>query len=360
MQRGMAKLGLRWLLALGLSLGAMTVGLAQEGRSTPLAVPIATVHAVEAPLRAFAATVRARYEVGVAFQASGRLLNRVVEAGASVKKGDVLARLDSRDLEAALDAARAQAQQAKAQWELAKSERRRTEALFAKGFVGAQQLDRAKAGERSALEAWRSAEAQVRSARLLVAHAELKAPQDGVVLAWLAEPGQVVAAGQPVVQMALGQERELEVALPESLALQPPQEGMAESPAGTQFAVIWREQEGALDSLSRTVRARYRFGSPQPSDHELLLGAVWRVVLPMGSAHGQRAWQIPAAALDERGGGPQVWRVAQGGLVTPVPVTVLRYGRYEAVITGPLAEGDRIVAGGTHRLVPGVSVVEAR
>ena len=353
--------GPRWLLAVVLIMSAAVARGAEAGvRSEPLALPIATVRAVAAPARTFAATVRARYEVGVAFQTSGRLLARTVEAGASVKKGAVLARLDTRDLEAALDAAKAQAQQAKAQWWLAQSERKRVAALFAKGFVGEQQLDRAKASEQAALEAVRAAEAQVRSARLMLAHAELKAPQDGVVLTWLAEPGQVVAAGQPVVQMALGAERELEVALPESLAHDAPKEGVAESPSGARYVVVWREQDGALDPLSRTVRARYRFAAFPPKDTALVLGAVWRLALPFAEADAQRVWQVPAAALDERGSGARVWLVAPDGQVTPVPVTVVHYGRHDAVVAGPLDEGARIVAGGTHRLVPGVSVVEAR
>lgn len=349
------------VLGVALSVGVALAQGAEAGvQSGPLALPIATVRAVAAPARTFAATVRARHEVGVAFQASGRLLARTVEAGASVQKGTVLARLDTRDLEAALDAAKAQAQQAKAQWRLAQSEHKRIAALFAKGFVGEQQLDRAKASEQAAFEAMQAAEAQVRSAQLMVAHAELKAPRDGVVLAWLAEPGQVVAVGQPVVQMALGGERELEVALPESLAQNPPKEGTAISPAGEQFPVVWREQDGALDPLSRTVRARYRFATTLPKENGLVLGAVWRLALPSAEVQAQRAWQVPAAALDERGSGARVWRVAPDGQVTPVPVTVVHYGRHDAVVAGPLDEGARIVAGGTHRLVPGVSVVEAR
>lgn len=129
--------GPRWLLAVVLIMSAAVARGAEAGvRSEPLALPIATVRAVAAPARTFAATVRARYEVGVAFQTSGRLLARTVEAGASVKKGAVLARLDTRDLEAALDAAKAQAQQAKAQWWLAQSERSARCGALCKGVCG--------------------------------------------------------------------------------------------------------------------------------------------------------------------------------------------------------------------------------
>lgn len=349
----------RWAIVAMVSACAVVGAEAQEHAPT-FVLPVAEVQPAEVPQRFFAATVRARYEAAVAFEASGRLLTRAKEAGSVVKRGEVLAQLDTIDLQAALDAAQAQAEQAKAQWVLAESERRRTEALFARGFVGAQQLDRAKAGEEAAKKAWEAASAQVTSRRLMVAHATLKAPQDGVVLTWLAEPGQVVAPGQPVVHMALGAERELEVALPESLAHDAPKEGVAESPSGARYVVVWREQDGALDPLSRTVRARYRFAAFPPKDTALVLGAVWRLALPFAEADAQRVWQVPAAALDERGSGARVWRVAPDGQVTPVPVTVVHYGRHDAVVAGPLDEGARIVAGGTHRLVPGVSVVEAR
>jgi RND family efflux transporter MFP subunit len=276
-----------------------------------------------------------------------------------VKRGEVLAQLDTSDLQAALDAAQAQAEQAKAQWVLASSERRRTEALFARGFVGAQQLDRAKAGEEAAKRAWEAASAQVTSRRLMVAHATLKAPQDGVVVQWLVEPGQVVAAGQPAVRIALGAERELEVALPESLAAAAPQKGVAESPDGRRYALVWREQEGAVDPISRTLRARYRFADGTPKERPPILGEVWRVAFTPEDSRSVTAWRVPAAALDERGDGARVWRLARDGTVTPVAVTVERYGERDAVVQGPLAAGERIVAGGTHRLVAGAKV-EAR
>lgn len=347
----------RWAIVAMVSACAVVGAEAQEHAPT-FVLPVAEVQPAEVPQRFFAATVRARYEAAVAFEASGRLLTRAKEAGSVVKRGEVLAQLDTSDLQAALEAAQAQAEQAKAQWVLASSERRRTEALFARGFVGAQQLDRDKAGEEAAKRAWEAASAQVTSRRLMVAHATLKAPQDGVVVQWLVEPGQVVAAGQPAVRIALGAERELEVALPESLAAAP-QKGVAESPDGRRFVLLWREQEGAVDPISRTLRARYRFAEGTPKERPPILGEVWRVSFTPEDSRSVTAWRVPAAALDERGDGARVWRLARDGTVTPVAVTVERYGQSDAVVQGPLALGERIVAGGTHRLVAGAKV-EAR
>jgi len=352
-------LGFAFAAALAGATGAVAdspVGFA--AKSEPLVLPLATVSVAPQPLLTLAATVRARFEAPVAFQAAGRIQERLVNAGQAVRRGDLLARLDPRDIDAALAAAQAQQAQARAQRDLAASELARTQALVAKGFAGAQQRDRAEAAFKAAEATLRAVSAELKRALLMRQHTELRAPRDGVVLTWLAEPGQVVAVGQPVVRLAIGPEQDLEVMLPESLAASPPLEGIATAPSGTRYPVRWREQDGGIDPVTRTVRSRYHFTGLPPG--EALLGALWQVTFPQRLATGAAAFQVPVTALDERGGGARLWRWQQGGEVEPVAVTVLGYGQNEAIVTGALAAGDRIVAAGSHRLTPGTRVVEAR
>ena len=172
-----------------------------------------------------------------------------------------------------------------------------------------------------------------------------------------AEPGQVLAAGQSVGTLAHAGEREIELFLPQGLSA--PRTGYALLPDGTRQPLQLREVAGAADPLSRTWRARYRLvGALDPVAWPL--GAVLRVALqPEGSAAAAEAalQRVPLGALDERGGGVQLWRVVEGQ-AQPVPVRLHRIDATHAHVSSPLAAGEAVVALGTHRLSPGLAVRE--
>ena len=110
---------------------------------------------------------------------------------------------------------------------------------------------------------------------------------------------------------------------------------------------------GAADAVSRSWRVRYQVTG---AAGELKLGSVVRVNLALGGLQ-SGVFTIPIAALDERGGGPQVWRVADGK-VQPVAVEVVALERETARIVTDLAPGTVLVALGTHLLNPGMAVRE--
>ena len=83
----------------------------------------------------YAGEIRARYEVDHAFRVGGKVIQRLVDTGATVKKGQPLARLDPQDVRLSADAARAQVAAQQAETEYADSELKRYQDLFAKGFV---------------------------------------------------------------------------------------------------------------------------------------------------------------------------------------------------------------------------------
>ncbi len=135
-------------------------------------------------------TVAVQREVSLGFTSAGRILRLSVNEGDRVRRGQVLAALDTTTVSAELARARAERTRAAAEYE-------RSATLIAQGWITKPRLDNAKA----ALDA---AEAQVRAAGFQAANATIVAPGSGTVLARLAEPGQVVAAGTPV--LTLGEE----------------------------------------------------------------------------------------------------------------------------------------------------------
>jgi RND family efflux transporter MFP subunit len=188
-----------------LGLAALLAGCDSGKESAPLARPVETVIVRSGALSeaaAFTGDVRARHESDLAFRIGGKVIERRVDVGAAVRKGQVLARIDPAD--AALQASQAEAQRA-----LAESETQRFRDLRARNFVSQAALDARET-------ALKTAAAQAAVARNQAGYTVLVADRDGVVTAVMAEPGQVVGAGQPVLRFARPEEKEVLVNVSES------------------------------------------------------------------------------------------------------------------------------------------------
>ncbi len=152
--------------------------------------------------RAFAGVVKARREADIAFRAGGRIAARLVDVGASVTAGQELARLDPADIALSVRSAEADLAAAEAEARRAVADAGRSRTLMAAGHVAAAFDDQRQATARSAEERVAAARAALNLARNRLDHTILRAPSDGVVTAVLAESGQVMAEGQPVLRIA--------------------------------------------------------------------------------------------------------------------------------------------------------------
>ncbi|MBL8502464.1 MAG: efflux RND transporter periplasmic adaptor subunit, partial [Rhodocyclaceae bacterium] len=212
----------------------------------------------------FPGEVRARYESRLGFRLGGKLVERRVDVGAAVKKGQVLARLDAQD--ASLNAAQAEAGRA-----LAEAEAKRYRELREKNFVSQAVLD----AKETALK---TAAAQAGVARNQAGYTTLVADRDGVVTAVEAEAGQVVAAGQTVLRVAEGNEKEIVIAVPEGdVEKVRGAEGFAvslNSLPGRSWTGRLRELSPSADAATRTFTAR--IGVAQ-ADEAVRLGMSARV-----------------------------------------------------------------------------------
>ncbi len=158
----------------------------QQAAAGPPAVRIASVGAEQqAALIRGVGTVALRREASLGFTSAGRIVRLSVNEGDSVRSGQVLAALDTTTVTADLARARAERQRAAAEF-------RRSSNLMAQGWITRPRLENAQAS-------LQAADASVSAARFQAVNATIVAPGSGVVLARLAEPGQVVAAGTPVL-----------------------------------------------------------------------------------------------------------------------------------------------------------------
>lgn len=286
----------------------------------------------------YSGEVRARHETTLGFRIGGKLVERLVDAGARVKPGQPLARLDPADV--AL-----QASQAEAQRKLAEAEAQRYRDLRAKNFVSQAVLD----AKETALAA---ANAQAGMARNQSAYSTLVADRAGIVATVLAEPGQVVAAGQGVLRMAWDGEREVAIAVPESR--------YGEMKVGDEALVtLWSTAEGktyqgrlrelapSADAANRTYAARV---SIRDADDAAALGMTAWVTFKGERRAGVR---VPIAALIQQGDAATVWVIQADNTVVSRAVKVSVLTDSGAEVSEGLKEGERIVAAGAHLLRTG-------
>lgn len=292
--------------------------------------------------RSYSGEVRARIETTLGFRIGGKIVERRVDAGQAVKAGQVLARLDPAD--AALQATQAEAQRA-----LAAADLSRTRDLRAKNFVSAAALDARET-------AFKAAEAQAALARNQAAYATLVADRAGVVGQVLAEPGQVVAAGQGVFRLAPDGEREVAIALPESevagFKLGQAAEVRLWSGDDKPVAGRLREIAPAADPVTRTFAARV---SLKDADPRLPLGMTATVRFATAAAAGGHR-VVPIAAIFQQGDQPAVWKVGADGTVALHRIRVAAFGDSGATVAEGLVDGDVIVAAGVNLLTAGEKV----
>jgi len=305
----------------------------------------------------FAAEIRARSEVRLGFRVGGKLASRRAEVGQRVKVGDVLALLDPEDLKLSQQAAQAAVQAARVNQDLAQADYRRFKDLRDQGFISGAELDRREAALKAATAQLEQARAQASVQANQAAYASLVATAPGVVVAVEAEPGAVLAAGTPVLRVALDGPRDAVFAVPEDIAaavraLTGREGALAVTPWGqdARLPAMVREVAAAADPLTRTflVKADLRASSLQ-------LGQTATVTIARPPASAQAL--LPLSALRELQGRTAVWVVDPKQSV--VRARFIRIGDAqgnEVAVSDGLQPGDIVVTAGVHVLTEGQAV----
>ena len=231
----------------------------KDPRDKPPFVKTATVKNAALPTRSFTGVVVARTQSDLGFRVSGKILQRLVDTGETVKRGQPLMRLDPIDLKLQANAQKEAVASAKARAKQTSDDEARYRDLVAEGAVSASSYDQIKAAADSAKAQLTAAKAQADVAVNATSYTTLLADADGVVVETLAEPGQVVSAGQPVVRLARAGNREAIVHLPETLRPAPGSVAQATLYGGFTQPVPakLRLLSDAADNLTRTFEARY-------------------------------------------------------------------------------------------------------
>ena len=298
--------------------------------------------------------IQPRYEADIGFRVNGKILERPVDVGTEVKKGDLLARLDPQQYRQDLEVAKSEVVAAEAEVTRSRAQEYRQRELLKNGHTTRVHYDQA-------LKTFRTAQAQLDAARAKEIQAsenfgytELRADHDGVITVVGANAGQVVSAGQMVVRLARPEEREAVFNVAEGA-----------------FKNASKDPTVEVDLVSnpeiKTV-GKVRYVSPQ-ADPETRTYTV-RVALPeappqmrlganvIGSVTLQQieTVTIPGSALFQKDGKPAVWLVEKDSTVRLKPIIVQRYQGDAVVVGDGLAEGDIVVTAGVQKLLPGQKV----
>ncbi|WP_456282721.1 efflux RND transporter periplasmic adaptor subunit [Cupriavidus sp. JZ107] len=304
----------------------------------------------------FSGDVRPRIESRLGFRVGGKIAARLVDVGATVRRGQPLARLDPTDLNLAEQGSRAQYEAARTDRDLAAADLKRYNDLFAKGFISAAEQNRRQASYEAAAARLRQAEAALREQSNQTGYTVLAADADGVVTAIDAEVGQVVSAGQSVVRVAQTAEKEVAIGLPEDQVdwLRDIRDVSVRTWAEPERRLPGRVREiaAAADPVTRTYAARITVPNP-PADLKFGMTAMVTFVRTGASP----AVRVPLTALLQQQGTNQVW-VYDGaaGTVQPVAVTLGQPIGNEIEVSSGLRPGQTIVTAGVHLLKPGQKV----
>lgn len=344
------------IAVLPLALAACGEKLPSDPRTAAPLVRTVEVEGDAADARSFTGTVAARVQSDLGFRVAGKVLERLVDTGQAVKRGQALMRIDPADLKLALNAQQEAVAAARARAQQTADDEARYRGLRGTGAISASAYDQAKAAADAAKAQLSAADSQAEVARNASRYAELVADADGVVVETLAEPGQVVNAGQIVVRVAHAGRREAVIQLPETLRPAVGTTAQARLFGKEELSVParLRQLSDAADRLTRTYEARFVLEGELSNAP---LGATVTIQVPLAKAQASGGLRVPIGALFDAGKGPGVWVLAgEPAKVSWRPVAVRGMDDDSARIAGSLKQGDRIVALGAHLLHEGDQV----
>lgn len=303
-----------------------------------------------APIMPLTGTVQARHDVQLTMGVDGRL-RFVAEPGTRVRQGDVVARIDTVQLELDLAEQEAQRERAAAQLRFLESQLRRQQDLARSNALAATELEQTQSERDVAASDLRIAEVRARQIEDQLQRASVRAEFDGIIAERLRRAGEDVSRGTPLVRLINVDQLEVRVLVPLRYR------GRVSEGDRVRVFAYGRESEALVRSLVPAM-------DPRQQAFELLLdidrtsewavGEMVSVGVPLQAARDTLA--VPRDAIILRQDASYVFRVNGEGVAEQVRVTLGdSEGEYIAV-NGELAQGDAVVVRGGESLAPGQPV----
>ena len=312
-------------------------------------------------VRTFSGVARASIESSLGFRIGGVVARVPVAVGDRVRAGQMIAELDPVDYELGVQEAEAGLRQAEAQAENAEAGLQRTRNLYENANASRTDLDAAVASAASAAAQVEAAAKRLERAERQAGYTQLSAPASGAIAAVLADAGETVSPGQPIVEFAAGAVPEVTFAAPEAL-IREIREGASASVRfgaipGVRFAGVVTEVGVASGGAATTFPVTVRLG---PDAADVRPGMAAEVAIEFGEPGATGRFVLPVQAVAEDRAGRFVFVAAPAGdgfaEVQRRPVTVGELADDGIEILAGLVEGDRVIVAGVSRLQDGERV----
>src|SRR3982075_195895 len=340
---------------------AVTLPLAACGKEQPKKVEIRPVrvitvqHAPSGDTISLTGQIQAKDEINLAFRTAGRLQERNVTVGDPVKPDQVVARIEPQDYRNALRSAEADLASAQAVLANSKGTEGRQSELLSKGFTTHVQYDQAEQQLKTVQAQVESAQAKLQNAKDNLTYTDLKSDVAGLVTAKGAEPGEIVAVGRMILQVAKEGDRYAVFNVPSQLIRQSPKDpevtvSLSDDPTIVATGHV-REVAPQADTATGTYVVKVALNNPPDA---MRLGAT---IVGQVKVQSEPVIELPGTALTQSEGTPAVWVVDPGKkTVSLVPVTISHYDTSSAVVSHGLTDGDLVVIAGVQALQPGQEV----
>jgi membrane fusion protein, multidrug efflux system len=301
-------------------------------------------------------TVQASYTVGIHSQVDGKLQEVLFTEGQHVKKGDVLAKIDPRLFQAALDGAKAKKAQDLAQLTSAEKDLARSKTLVLSNITSQQIVDQQQAKVDQFKASMAADDAAIQTAETQFEYATITAPSDGRIGVRLVDPGNIVHANDQasLATLVLTRPSAVLFTLP-ARSLDDIRDAMARGPV--EVAAYDQDNRRALatgklllvDNIIDQATATIKLKAIFPNDDEKLWPGEFvnaHVLLDTRSA----AVVVPSAAIQRGPNGLFVWTVTAKNLAEPRQIQVGPAHQDMTVVTSGLSGGERIVTDGQYKL----------
>jgi multidrug efflux system membrane fusion protein len=307
----------------------------------------------------------ARYANVMSFRVAGKIVERTVRLGDVVRRGTVVARLDTTDAEKQAAAARAALDAAEHRLTFAQQTLDRDSAQFAQHLIAESALEQTQDAYSAALAARDQSADQWVVTRNALQYHSLVADHDGMITSENADTGQYVSAGQAVYGLAWSGDIDVNLDAAagdlDRLTVGRPAEVTFSALPGRTFAARVRELAPAADPQSRTYRVKLTLAGGPGADAVRLGMTGDAMISATDSGHAAATsvpiFKIPSTAIFHQGNTPAVWVIRAGNSTLELrPVTVRTYTERSAVVTSGLAEGESLVLAGVHTVFAGQHV----
>lgn len=349
----------KWFTATGMALLTLTACHHEaEEVAAPRPVWVMTVGKSASSVNSrYTGEVKSRYESTIGFRINGKIIQRLVNVGDVVRKGQVLAKLDASDTQLNASAAQADVSAAQANLALAKAELARRQQLYGQHFISRSALDSYETQLSTAQARVQQAQAQAAVSQHQTVYTQLLADRAGVIGMITAEPGQVVAAGQSIAQIYDLNTLEVHISVPETVI----EHCHPGDSAQVQLAENSRKYQGRIREISPAANSQTHAFDLRvqvlDADAQFKLGMTAEVQFAhAANAASQAHILVPGTAVTRHSEGAAVW------VIDPQQRAHLRN-----VVTGPVTEagvpiisglsaGEQIATIGVHTLAEGMQV----